>query len=55
MIIIDPPVTPYSSPAEIEAWIAELRQLRDEKPADADIIDVHIRQAERWLRGTQQA
>lgn len=27
--IIDPPVTPYSSTADIEAWIAELERMSD--------------------------
>jgi hypothetical protein len=50
MIHIDPPVTPYSPPAELLAWIARLQELRRAYPQDAGLIDLHIATAEDWLR-----
>ena len=43
-LMIDPPVTPYSKPKDIEAWIKELRAL--EKTEE---VKIHIEQAEEWL------
>lgn len=43
--IIDPPVTPYSSPEEIKAWIKELETMeRTEQVKKA------IAQADIWLK-----
>ncbi len=33
MMIIDPPVTPFSSPVEIEAWIQKLATYPQDEPA----------------------
>lgn len=42
--IIDPPVTPYSSEAEIKAWIKDL-----EKRESTQSVDEAIKQAKEWL------
>lgn len=49
MILIDPPVGPYSTRADIEAWIAELRTLGD-APEVREALD----DAERWLQGARE-
>ncbi len=33
MMIIDPPVTPFSPPAEIESWIKKLATYSQDEPA----------------------
>lgn len=45
MMIIDPPVTPYSSPDEIRGWLKELREMR----RDESVIAA-IREAEEWIK-----
>lgn len=42
--IIDPPVSAYSSPKEIQAWLDELRQME----TTPDVQDA-IEQAQEWL------
>ena len=48
-MIIDPPVSAYSPPAAIEAWLDELREM---EPAP-EVQDA-IRQAEEWLRDANE-
>jgi hypothetical protein len=55
MILIDPPVTPYSQPAELAAWICRLQELRRAHPEGAEITDLHIATAEAWLRAADVA
>ena len=43
--LIDPPVTPFSPPGEIEEWIRELKT----SPQNDDIRRA-IKQAEKWLK-----
>ena len=43
--IIDPPITPYSSEAEIKAWITDL-----EKREKTQSVIESIKQAKEWLR-----
>lgn len=45
MIIIDPPVTPFSSPEQIEAWLERLKA----HPQDAPEVQRAIKQGERYL------
>lgn len=42
--LIDPPVTPYSTKGEIDAWIKQLNEM----PASAE-RDLCIKQAKAWL------
>lgn len=42
--IIDPPVTPYSSPEAIQSWLEDLRR----RP-DSEAVREAIAEAERWL------
>ena len=42
--LIDPPVTPYSDPDDIRAWLAELEQM-EETPEVQEAID----NANSWL------
>jgi hypothetical protein len=44
--IIDPPVTPFSPPHEIQAWISELEQIPN---PTADYIEA-LNFAREWLR-----
>lgn len=50
-IIIDPPVTPWSSPAELRAWLRELEALRAQKvtPDVLETIRWHEEIAHEWL------
>lgn len=51
-VLIDPPVGPYHSRAEVDAWIAELHDRRRLVSGDANAradIDRSIKQAEGWL------
>ena len=51
-IIIDPPVSPYSEPAEIEAWIDDLEALREKFAGDEGAlptIEQALEEARRWL------
>jgi hypothetical protein len=46
--LIDPPVTPFSTVAEIIAWIKELKAMdRD------DAVEHELAQAEQWLLTAQ--
>jgi hypothetical protein len=45
MMIIDPPVTPFSSPDALRAWLAELAGM----PQDEPEVVAAIEQAKRWL------
>lgn len=48
-LIIDPPVNPMSSPADIAGWIEELRAM--EVPAGQEIARARaVGQAQAWLR-----
>lgn len=38
-IIVDPPVTPYSSPEEIEEWLGELEDIRSENADDPEALE----------------
>lgn len=51
MVIIDPPVGPYSDRAEIEKWIRELETRRDEAN-DVGAREAYVRaiaEAKAWL------
>lgn len=45
MMIIDPPVTPFSTEAELRAWLEALAEMPQEDPA---VIDATA-QANAWL------
>jgi hypothetical protein len=47
-ILIDPPVSAYSSLREIEAWLRALRKL----PRNPEVVDA-IKQAEAWLKSKE--
>lgn len=50
--IIDPPVTAFSEPDEIRAWLEELDRLREEyadDPETVNAIDVELAMARGWL------
>lgn len=54
MLLIDTPVTPYSSAIRIRAWIDELEEMRLEFRADRDAlatIEEHLITARGWLEG----
>jgi hypothetical protein len=57
-LLIDPPVTPFSGPDQIVAWIAELEQLeqrpeyREKGPRKQ--IRSAMAQARGWLRTSQR-
>jgi hypothetical protein len=56
MLLIDTPVTPYSSPVRIRAWIDELKEMRVEFRTDSDAlatIEQHLITARRWLQGVE--
>ena len=38
-MLIDPPVGPFHPPDEIRAWLAELAEMDQEKPAVIDAIE----------------
>ena len=42
--LIDPPVTPFHTPEQIEAWLTRLRDMPESPERDQS-----IQQAERWL------
>ncbi len=55
MLLIDPPVGPFSLPADIREWVAELEQMRQraELSGDADeiaAIDRATARATGWLQ-----
>jgi len=43
-LMIDPPVTPYSKPEDIEKWLKELKTLDK-----TEEVEIHITQAKEWL------
>jgi hypothetical protein len=45
MMIIDPPVGPYSDAGDIRAWLAELADM----PQDDESVIRAIADAQRWL------
>lgn len=45
MMLIDPPVTPFSPEADIRAWLAELAKMPQDDPAVIDALE----QARQWL------
>ena len=47
--LIDPPVGPYHTPEEIEAWLEELRQM----PASSEAAEA-IEEAKGWLEGSRE-
>ena len=49
LILIDPPVGPYSAAGEIEVWLEKLRGCPQTRGVRAA-----IRQAEEWLEGANQ-
>lgn len=51
--LIDPPVTPFSPPEEIEAWIEECRRMLKKYPDDADWIDA-LESAQRYLETSRE-
>lgn len=56
-ILIDPPVGPYSPPAAIEQWMAELRELAKRHVDDVDArraIERAIRDAKQWLAPNEE-
>jgi hypothetical protein len=56
MLLIDTPVTPYSSAMRIRAWIDELEEMRVEFRADRDAlatIEQHLITARGWLQGVE--
>lgn len=48
-LIIDPPVNEFSPPSKVEAWIAQLGDMRDRYRGDAD-IQAEIDEAEEAAR-----
>lgn len=46
MMIIDPPVTPFSSPEQIEAWLERLKN----HPQDAPEVQRAIKQGKMYLQ-----
>ncbi len=51
-IIIDPPVTPFSPPDEIRAWLRALTSLRADTPENSparETVDEAIAMATEWL------
>jgi hypothetical protein len=58
MIIIDPPVTPFSSPEEIRAWIERLQEMRQEvaeEPESVAAVDRELALAQSWLQPSPRA
>lgn len=55
-MIIDPPIGPYHSVPEIEAWIRELEaQLEKHRGSDAEAsVRSALEQARRWLSIRQE-
>jgi len=52
VMIIDPPVASYSSPARIREWIKELelaREDEDAEPFDLVAIEDYLQMARGWL------
>jgi hypothetical protein len=57
-LLIDPPVTAFSPPDQIVAWIAELEQLAQRpeyrEKAPREQIGAALVQARRWLRTSRR-
>lgn len=57
-LLIDPPVTAFSPPDQIIAWVAELEQLAQRPEygdrANRKRIESALRQARRWLHNSGQ-
>jgi hypothetical protein len=51
MMIIDPPVSPFSPPADLRGWLAELATMPQREPE----VKRAIEEAERWLKFAEQA
>lgn len=54
MLLIDPPVTPYSSPARIQAWVERLESLLSEHevredPESVRAVEGYLAMAREWL------
>jgi hypothetical protein len=54
MLLIDPPVTPYSSPERIQAWVERLNRLLLDKEVRADpeslrAVEGYLDMAREWL------
>ena len=49
MMIIDPPVTPFSPEAELRAWLEALAEMPQD---DSAVIDA-TEQARTWLAGAE--
>lgn len=51
LLIIDPPVGPWSSTKDIEAWIARLEAMKsDHDPEDHPTIEAEIEDARDWIK-----
>lgn len=51
MRIIDPPIGPYSPPADIEAWLERLSKMPQEDRA----VQRAVAEARQWLRWSEAA
>jgi hypothetical protein len=55
-LLLDPPITPYSAPAEIRAWLKRLAELAKDHEGDDAALDQIARarrQAEELLRSRE--
>jgi hypothetical protein len=57
--LIDPPVSPYSPPEKISAWVDELRGWRKlpefQDPENRERLEDALSEAENWLKGGRGA
>lgn len=56
-MIIDPPVSRFSAPEEIERWLDRLQDVHATTEPGSDDrlqVDASIRDAERWLAASRQ-
>jgi hypothetical protein len=51
VMIIDPPVSPFSPPADLRGWLDELATMPQREPE----VKRAIEEAERWLKYAEQA
>lgn len=54
MLLIDPPVTPYSSPERIQAWVERLESLLSDRevredPESVRAVEGYLEIAREWL------
>lgn len=52
IVLIDPPITPWSPPDQIQGWIAELERIRPEHEGDEEAlgtVDYYLGLAREWL------